>query len=91
MKAAFFPHGKDISVLIPFIPDIICEVFDQMDSETTWCAISNVILQSRLLGFKWVERFAIILNADIQDALCGCNRYFYKVIGMSVKTVGKNI
>jgi hypothetical protein len=88
MKAALFLHGKDISVLIPFIPDIIHEVFNQMDSETTGCAIFNVILQSRLLGFKRIKRLAVILNADIQDALCGCNRYFYKMIGMLVKAVG---
>ena len=88
MKTALFLHGQDISVLIPFIPDIIHEVFDQMDSETTWCAIFNVILQRRLLGFKRIERLAVILYADIQDTLCGCNRYFNKMIGMVVKAVG---
>ena len=88
MKAALFLHGKDIFVLVPFISDVIHEVFDQMDSETTQCAIFNVILQRRFLGFKRIERLAVILYADIQDALCGCNRYFNKMIGMLVKAVG---
>ena len=46
-----------------------------MDSETAQCAIFNVILQGWLLGFKRIERLAVILYADIQDAMCGCNRF----------------
>ena len=88
MKAAVFLHGKDIFVLVPFISDVTHVVFDQMDSETTYVAIFNVILQSRVLGFKRIERLAVILYADFQDALCGCDRYFYKMIGMLVKAVG---
>jgi hypothetical protein len=78
MKAALFLHGKDIPVLIPFISDVIHEVFDQMDSETTRCAFFKVVLQIGLLGFQRIERLAVILHEDIQDALCGCNRVFMK-------------
>ena len=88
MEAALFLHGKDIFVLIPIISEVIHEVFDQMDSETAQCAIFNVILQGWLLGFKRIERLAVILYADIQDAMCGCNRDFYEMIGVVVKAVG---
>ena len=88
MKAAFFFHDQDIPVLIPFISDVPHDVFDQMDSKTTYFAIFNVILQNRFLGFKRIERLAVILYADIQDTLCGCNCYFNKMIGMLVEAVG---
>ncbi len=71
MKAVFFFHGQDIPALIPYIPDVPHDVFDQMDSKTTYFAIFNVILQSRFLGFKRIERLAVILYADIQDTLYG--------------------
>jgi hypothetical protein len=88
MKAALFLHCKDIPVLIPFISDVIHEVFDQMDSKTTRCAFFKVVLQIGFLGFQRIERLAVILHEDIQDALCGCNRDFYEMIGVVVKAVG---
>lgn len=88
MQAALFLHSKDISVLIPFISDVIHEVFDQMDSKTTRCAFFKVVLQIGLLGFQRIERLAVILHEDIQDAMCGCNCDFYEMIGVVVKAVG---
>lgn len=68
-KTVLFLHCKDIFILMPLILDIIHEGLYQMDSEPTQWAIFNIIAQIRLHGFKRIERFAVILYADIQYTL----------------------
>ena len=72
MKAAFFFHGQDIPVLIPFISDVPHDVFDQMDSNFKvsmyfFAGIEGFFFNTLSLGF--IRMMVWIMQTGLANGL----------------------